>query len=97
MFRAFVLTVAFGLTPAFAEDSLILDGLPSCDGTCPETTVTAMSSDIDGDGAAEYFEIYDPEAELAVAEAECAADLLEEAIESCTAPVYGVAGEAAQL
>lgn len=77
MYRALLLTFALGLTPAFAEDigAPILDGLPTCDGTCPEPTVTAMSSDLDGDGAAEYFDVIDTEAELTLAEASCTVDI----------------------
>ena len=74
MFRALALTVAFGLTPAFAEDAPVLDGLPVCDGTCPEPMITAMSSDLDGDGEAEYFDLTALDAEVTLATAVCGPD-----------------------
>lgn len=77
MYRALLLTFALGLTPAFAEGiaAPILDGLPTCDGACPEATVTAMSSDLDGDGDAEYFDEMDTEAELILAKVGCTVDI----------------------
>lgn len=93
MYRALALTFALGLTPAFAEDfgAPILDDLPStCNGTCPETTVTAMSSDLDGDGVAEYFEIEDSKAQVTLAEAECGADIGA----TCSMPTSALSPEA---
>lgn len=75
MFRALVLTVAFGLTPAFAEDAPVLDGLPACDGNCTQPMITAMSSDLDGDGEAEYFDLTALDAEVTLATATCGADV----------------------
>ena len=76
MYRTLAFCLALGLTPAFAEDAApILDGLPTCDGTCPQSTVTAMSSDLDGDGEAEYVDIQDPEPEVTLAKADCTADI----------------------
>lgn len=77
MYRVLALTFALGLTPAFAEDigAPILDDLPVCDGTCPEPTVTAMSSDLDGDGEAEYFDFEDLEAEITLATMDCGTDI----------------------
>ena len=96
MFRALALTFALGLTPAFAEDiaAPILDGLPTCDGTCPEPTVTAMSSDLDGDGEAEYFDVEDSEGELAVAEANCGSDLPTKTA-TCAMPIDALSSEGA--
>lgn len=61
MYRAILLTFALGLTPALAEDlgttgsaQVIEDYAFICDGPCPEAGPTAMSSDEDGDGEAEY-------------------------------------------
>lgn len=77
MYRVLALTFALGFSPAFAEDigASILDGLPTCEGACAETTVTAMSSDLDGDGAAEYFDVQDSEAQVTLAEAECGTNI----------------------
>ena len=76
MYRTLAFCFALGLTPAFAEDAApILDGLPTCAGSCPQPTVTAMSSDLDGDGKAEYFYIEDLEAEVTLAKADCTVDI----------------------
>lgn len=77
MYRALALTFALGLTPALAEDlgAPVLDGLPTCGAACPEPTVTAMMSDLDGDGEAEYFDIDDPEALVTLAKTDCTATI----------------------
>lgn len=58
MIRALLLTFAFGLTPALAEDigsaQTVEDYAFTCDGPCPEAGPVALSSDEDGDGEAEY-------------------------------------------
>lgn len=66
MIRAITLCFALGLTPALAEDldasgsaQMVEDYAMYCDGPCPEAGPTAMSSDEDGDGEAEYVTFTD--------------------------------------
>jgi hypothetical protein len=89
MYLALALCFALGLTPALAEDigAPILDGLPTCGEACPEPTVTAMSSDLDGDGEAEFFDIDDPEALMDVAEAGCGAIPTSAIGATCSMPI----------